>query len=160
MKLCSSWAARSRHPWQSLGLVEVRVSREVRVDSRLTTNNGPVGMHAKGMLALPSLSVLATASRCISPSPSQAGKETKELPTGAASTKSVTTGQPKQASSPSPAWLRRGRSSQKPGVTPRTAPQGDGRREEARVTPRRRLDRPGEGPQFAYPIVSKERRHC
>lgn len=158
--MCNSWAARSRHPWQSLGLAEVRVSREVRVDNRLTTNNGSVGMHAEGILALPSLSVLTTASRCIPPSPSQAGKETKGLPTGVVSTESVTTGQPKQATSPSPAWLRRGRNSQMPGVMSRTAPQGDGRREEARVTPRRRLDRSGEGPQFAYSIVSRKRRHC
>jgi len=94
------------------------------------------------------------------PIASKASKETKELPKGVTTTESVTTGHPKQAASPSPAWVRRGRSSQTPGVMPRTASKEDGWREEAGVTPRRRPERTGEGPQFVCPNVCKERGFC
>jgi len=68
------------------------------LNSWLTTTNGPADAHAEGFSRHPVQDIGNGVQMCV-PVANKAGKETKGLPKDAATTRSVTTGQPKQATS-------------------------------------------------------------
>lgn len=139
----SRCSASPRSVWQRLALLEVKDHRSSYAFGAPTRATGQRCMHA-GMSDGPALSNHAA--------PASLGCQTgqNDCLTGSNVVQNETTGLPKQDGFAFPVWQRRNHSSQKPGVTAGTAPQGDGHGTKRSNSPRTPY-RPGEGFQVANP---------